>query len=49
MESSNPPFPGEAEKEAEQAMSFVNAGSGNPASGSFDAIDVRHPSPHNSV
>jgi len=26
-------------KEAEQAMSFVNAGSGNPASGSVDAID----------
>ncbi|KAF8488671.1 hypothetical protein F5888DRAFT_1796322 [Russula emetica] len=27
-------------KEAEQAMSFVNAGSGNPSSGSVDATDV---------
>ena len=28
-------------------MSFVDAGSGNPSSGSVDAIDVRHCSPHN--
>ena len=28
-------------------MSFVDAGSGNPSSGSVDAIDVRHCSSHN--
>jgi len=34
-------------RESEQAMSFVDAGSGNPSSGSVDAIDVRHGSPRN--
>ncbi len=30
-------------------MSFVDAGSGNPSSGSVDAMDVRHCSPHNNA
>lgn len=44
---STPTHPRDVGKEAEQALSFVNAGSGNPSSGSVDAIDVRHCSPRN--
>jgi hypothetical protein len=49
-QADNPPhplIPRDVGKEAEQAMSFVDAGSGNPSSGSVDAIDVRHCSPRN--
>ena len=45
--SPHPLISGDVGKEAEQAMSFVDAGSGNPSSGSVDAIDVRHRSPRN--
>ena len=41
------PLPHVSGKEAEQGMSFVDAGSGNPSSGSVDAIDVRYCSLHN--
>lgn len=44
----DPHFPLRASgREAEQAMSFVDAGSGNPSSGSVDAIDVRQGPPRN--